>query len=246
MNKYGPAVISLFDYTGILSKPWLDEGFRVFMFDQQLTNSNQGEGLYHIGGDYREWPDTIRGIYEAHLIAIVLSQPPCTDLSCNGARWMAGKLKANPRVFDEAMELVYFGRDIAEQYSTEQYSIPYAIENPVSRVSTLWRKPNFTFHPYEFGGYLPEDHVPAHPLIPARDRYTKRTCIWSGNGFVEPKRKPVKFRDDYRYSPQHNMLGGRSLKTKNIRSMAPMGWAMALFLYNGVNIAWEGQVEEDE
>ena len=102
------------------------------MFDQQLTNSNQGEGLYHIGGDYREWPDTIRGIYEAHLIAIVLSQPPCTDLSCNGARWMAGKLKANPRVFDEAMDLVYFGRDIAEQYSTEQYSIPYAIENPVT------------------------------------------------------------------------------------------------------------------
>ena len=31
------AVISLFDYSGILSRPWLDSGlYTVFQFDQQL------------------------------------------------------------------------------------------------------------------------------------------------------------------------------------------------------------------
>jgi len=109
---------------------------------------------------------------------------------------------------------------------------PWGAENPVSVLSTLWRKPNFSFHPWEFGGYLPDSDI--HPMYPeyikARDAYPKKTCIWSGNGFIEPKRIPVKV--DSGYSDQHKKLGGKSLKTKNIRSATPRGFAEAVFLYN--------------
>ena len=27
------------------------------------------------------------------------------------------------------------------------------IENPVSTLGSYWRKPDFTFHPFEFGGW---------------------------------------------------------------------------------------------
>ena len=35
------------------------------------------------------------------------------------------------------------------------------------------------------------------------------------------------------YSDQHKKLGGKSLKTKNIRSATPRGFAKAVFEFNG-------------
>ena len=101
---------------------------------------------------------------------------------------MAEKKKANPRFQKEAMELVYFVRDIGISYSC-----PWLFENPVSMISSYYRKPDYTFSPNEYGAYLPEDDVSpdADGIIPPRDRYTKRTCIWSGNGFVMPEKKPI-------------------------------------------------------
>ena len=223
------AVISLFDYTGVLSRPWLNSGYRVFQFDQQLDSECHFDIEYPttVGGDYREWFSMIEAIYKTYDVAIILSQPPCTDLAVSGAAHMAKKRLSNPYYEHNAMELVYCAVDIADKYGT-----PYAIENPVSRISTLWRKPTFTFHPFEYGGYLPENDIPPNYVTPARDCYTKKTCIWSGYGFIEPVRKPVPLPEGYRYSPQHNLLGGSSLKTKNLRSACPRGWAIALFEAN--------------
>jgi len=55
------------------------------------------------------------------------------------------------------------------------------IENSVSTVSTSWRKPDFTFDPCDFGGYL----------NPPGDAYAKKTCLWTGNGFVMSKIKRI-------------------------------------------------------
>ena len=100
-------------------------------------------------------------------------------------------------------------------YVGDAFGCAWAAENPVSVLATLWRKPNYSFHPYEYGGYLPEnDEHPMYPdFIKPRDAYPKKTCIWSGNGFVMPKKNPVEVESGY--SDQFKKLGGKSLKTKN-------------------------------
>ena len=156
---------------------------------------------------------------------------------------MSEKKKANPRFQKEAMELVYLVRDIGISYQC-----PWFFENPVSMISSFYKKPDYTFSPHEYGGYLPEDEDLHHAglfwqrlcdvspdtndIIPPRDRYTKKTCIWSGNGFVMPEKKPVELPDGYTYSPQYKRLGGRSHKTKNIRSKTPRGFARAVWMAN--------------
>ena len=56
------AVISLFDLSGIISRPYMDAGYVVYQFDQQLE-SNLYDCNWHIGGDYREWTPIIESIY---------------------------------------------------------------------------------------------------------------------------------------------------------------------------------------
>jgi len=159
-------------------------------------------------------------------IVIVFGFPPCTDLAVSGAKHFANKLAANPEYRNEAMALVYRVRDIAEALG-----VPYYIENPVSVISSEWRKPNFTFHPWQYGGYIPACDA-EHPLWPEhiapRDAYPKRTCLWTGGGFEMPVQMPVEVEDGY--SRQFKQLGGKSLKTKNIRSATPRGWAEAVFV----------------
>ena len=107
------------------------------------------------------------------------------------------------------------------------------MENPVSVLSTLWRKPDQSFHPYQYGGYIPSDQS-VHPKWPdyiaPYDAYPKKTCLWTGNNFVMPDKLPVKPKDGY--STQHLKLGGKSQKTKNIRSATPRGFARAVFEAN--------------
>jgi hypothetical protein len=110
---------------------------------------------------------------------------------------------------------------------------PYFIENPVSVLATKWRKPDHTFHPYEYGGYIAKNDA-QHPRWPDyiadRDAYPKKTCLWTGNGFVMPPKVPVE--PESGHSRQHLKLGGKSAKTKNIRSATPRGFAIAVMAAN--------------
>jgi hypothetical protein len=121
------------------------------------------------------------------------------------------------------MELFMIAPRIAEYIG-----IPFMCENPRSMVSTLWRKPDFTFHPFQYGGYLPDDDV--HPRWPKyiapRDAYPKETGIWCGNGFIKPPFRTVWF--EAGGSKQWLLLGGKSKKTKKIRSETPRGFAQAV------------------
>lgn len=81
---------------------------------------------------------------------------------------------------------------------------------------------------------MPADDL--HPVYPEyikpRDAYPKKTCIWHGNNFIEPLKKPVFVEPGY--SDQHQKLGGKSLKTKNIRSATPRVFAKAVAIYNAI------------
>jgi hypothetical protein len=103
----------------------------------------------------------------------------------------------------------------------------------VSVLATKWRKSDYRFHPYEYGGYIPYGEA-QHPLWPEyiapQDAYPKKTCLWTGNGFVMPTKVPVEPKKGY--SKQHLKLGGKSDRTKNIRSATPRGFARAVMLAN--------------
>lgn len=227
--------IFLFDYTGIMAKPWADAGYLCYCFDGQHPKgvSKSGhENILNCGmwfnnevtGDLSLLDvDKIKAI-AGDECAFVFGFPECTDLAVSGAAHFATKRDNNPFFQDEAMVLVKLVKLVGEEYQC-----PWALENPISVISSLWRKPDYIFHPYEYGGYLPEDD--AHPFYPEyikpRDAYPKKTCIWSGGGFVMPEIKPVEC--DPGYSDQHKKLGGKSLKTKNIRSATPRGFALAVY-----------------
>lgn len=68
--------------------------------------------------------------------------------------------------------------------------------------------------------------APAFPRKRARDSYPKLTCLWTGNGFRMPEKKPVFVEKGY--SKQYSRLGGKSARTKLIRSLTPRGFAIAV------------------
>lgn len=231
--------VFLFDYTGIMAKPWADAGYKCYCFDGQhksgVYQDSQNENIINVGmwfnneitGDYSNLD--VNKIIEitGRDISFVFGFPECTDLAVSGASHFARKRENNPFFQLEAMELVKLTEKLGNELSCK-----WALENPISVISTMWRKPDYKFHPYEYGGYLPEDDE--HPLYPdyikPRDAYPKKTCIWSGNGFIMPPLRPVYVEPGF--SDQHKKLGGKSLKTKNIRSATPRGFAMAVFEYN--------------
>ena len=231
MNKH---VVCLYEESGFSAEEWAVNGYDVFCYDILHT-----EERVEIAGTGRKifvpWdatdPAQNDALYARHAghAAIVLAFPPCTDLAVLGAAWFASKKAANPNYRAEAMALVYVAYNMAEALGC-----PYAIENPVSVISTQWRKPDHIFDPYEYGGYLPEDDVhPAYPeYIEPRDAYPKKTCYWIGGGFVMPEPRPVPCPPGY--SKQHRKLGGKSEKTKRIRSASPRGVAKAIYeAHNG-------------
>ena len=226
MNK----VIFLYDYTGIAAKPWLENGYECYIFDGQHKEGETIEGNLHKIGMWLERDQkTLDKIieYVGDGVVFVGGWPECTDMAVSGAAHFKKKLEKDPDCQKRAASRAMLVEDLANYYNS-----PWFAENPVSVLSTLWRKPNYSFHPYEYSNYLPSDDVhPKYPeYITPRDNYPKKTCLWTGNGFI----MPIKDFDSKPegYSLQHSKLGGKSLKTKNIRSATPRGFSMALFLVN--------------
>ena len=203
-------VISLCDRTGNMVLPWARAGFECICVDTQEGASNH-PNIVHRKTTVEAFSAVVDGLRDSLNVVAVFAFPPCTDLAVSGARWFKEKEKANPKYRELAMGLVYACRAIAEKFSC-----PYFLENPVSVISSEWRKPNYTFHPYEFGGYQGGEG----------DKYTKRTCLWSGGGFTLPPKRPI---DPTEGSKMWRCSGGKSLKTKNYRSATPMGFARAVF-----------------
>ena len=219
-------VASMFDESGNMVRPWARKGHTCYCFDKlngYEIEAFAGGGVIHyipVDLNTRSGIDTVVRTGAD----IVFGFPPCTDMAVSGTRSFAAKKAKDPQVFHKAMMLALTVETVADMLDA-----PWFIENPVSILSTMYRKPNFTFNPWEYGGYLPEDDI--HPRWPEyiapRDAYPKKTCIWSGNGFTMPPKKPVEIEPGY--SKQFMKLGGKSEKTKQIRSETPRGFAEAMF-----------------
>lgn len=229
-HKHG-VVYSLFDGSGYMAVPWAENGYRVFCIN--ADGADHGGYAAHGARERHENITFINAwIYDGYIPPlptpdIIFAFPPCTDLAVSGAAHFSSKRARNPLFQEQATATARAAETLANLYG-----VPFMIENPVSVLSTLWRKPDFIFHPYEYGGYLGEgDTHPAYPdYIAPRDAYPKKTCLWVGNGFILPPKRAVAVPDGY--STQHNKLGGKSERTKIIRSLTPRGFARAVFESN--------------
>jgi hypothetical protein len=154
-------MISCFDRSGVMARPWAAAGYICFIVDLQHPRGLTRDGnIIRVGANLLDWLPPKADIHFASFF------PPCTEVAVSGARWFKEKgLGALMRT----LELFKRSLDIAEMIGC-----PYLIENPVSVVSTHWRPPDYTFHPNEYG-----------------DAYLKRTLLWVGGGFQMPKKTPV-------------------------------------------------------
>ena len=85
---------------------------------------------------------------------LMIAHPPCTHLAVSGAAWFKQKIAdgRQQQGIDFFMKLAYA-------------NIPkICIENPVSIMSTKWRKPDQIVQPYMFG-----------------EEFSKATCLWLKN-----------------------------------------------------------------
>ena len=229
-------VISLYDFTGEALKPWAEAGYICHAFDIQHLESGWVD-RFEGGGSIRFHKadlhdhknlNAIHSAFADKPVAFGMAFPVCTDLAVSGAAHFAKKAEANPSFQDEAVSHAVWCAKVFNSLK-----IPFFIENPVSVLATKWRKPDYSFHPYEYGGYIPygEEQHPRWPdFIAPRDAYPKKTCLWTGNGFKMPSKVAVE--PESGHSRQHLKLGGKSAKTKNIRSATPRGFARAVMLAN--------------
>jgi hypothetical protein len=205
MMNGAPIVLSLCDYTGVMVKPWLDAGYACHTVDiryEQTQTVAGGKWTQH-AVDILDW------LPPRDPVAICFAFPPCTNLAVSGARWFQDK---GLRGLEDGIRLVRRCAEIC-QWTTA----PWMLENPVSTLSTYWRKPDHKFDPCDFGGYMD----------PPGDTYTKRTCLWTGNGFRFPDPRPV---FPVEGSRMHYM--SPSDTRGDDRSVTPEGFARAVYEAN--------------
>ncbi len=150
-------VLSLCDYTGNAVKPWRDTGYECWCIDLQHNGDTVVDGIRFIRADVNRWVPP-RGDY-----VFGFAFPPCTDMAVSGARWFKGK--GLDALSDSIRTVASCARIL------ESIACPYLIENPISTLATYWRKPDHSFDPCDFAGYLEDTE---------KDAYTKRTCLWTG------------------------------------------------------------------
>lgn len=212
---------SLFDGSGIMGLPWAMAGHQVFCFNADSGN----HGQYYIKMEHENiryvntwisdgWRPDDCGVPD-----MIFSFPDCTIMASSG--------KKHQRSKEEISMAVRLAR-VAENLASK-FGCPWMVENPVGVLSTQWRKPDYYFDPYQFGGYLSGFESSYHSRMPSRDGYTKKTCIWCGNGMKWPDSKPVPHIGKFW---GWSYLGGASAKTKQLRSLTPRGFARAVFEFN--------------
>lgn len=143
-----------------------------------LLPSSGGHPEWHFKNDVFEIINNKGGILEngeeAYLDAnwdMMIAHPPCTYLSVSGAQWYyhpedkhlpTEERRPHPKFPDRAKH-----REEAMEFFLALAKAPIpkiAVENPVSIISTRWRKPDQIVQPYMFG-----------------DEATKTTCLWLRN-----------------------------------------------------------------
>jgi len=205
-------LISLFDYTGNASKPYRENGWVVMQVDIQ-------HNIDILLWDYKSFAAGCFNKYGPVKFGII-AMIPCTDYALSGAKHFAAK-DADGRT-DYSQNLVAKTKEIIDYFDGKGELIFWQAENPMSRIHKLnpWMgKPVLKFNPSDYAGFDP---------IPENSQYNKMTWLWGK--FNLPKQKPLPaLIKEY---PGFKKFGGKSLKTKNARSVTPLGFCYAFYESN--------------
>ena len=202
-------VISLCDLTGNMVQPWVDAGYFAILVDPQHGSTRIDGNTMKFAGTIEDAMDYIRLVISNHEVEMVFGFPPCTDMSVSGARWFKSKHAKDPLFQAKAVM-------VAEQCRTigRLSGAPWFVENPVSVLASAFGKPQHTFHPADYTAYEPGDN------------YTKKTCLWTGGGFIMPQ--PAKGASLGK--PDNRIhFASPGPERANFRSATPMGFARAVF-----------------
>lgn len=129
------------EFSGVVREAFRRKGHDAWSCDLLPADDNSP---HHIQGDCLELLEDGWDLMIAH--------PPCTHLAVSGARWWKDKQK-------EQAAAIKFVKDLMAA------NIPkWAIENPISLISTAIRKPDQIIQPWQYG-----------------HGETKATCLWLKN-----------------------------------------------------------------
>lgn len=222
-------ILSLCDYSGRWAKPWADAGRPVLLVDPKHPSglTQRDDGMHTFGGTVADALQEIRsGGWDGFGgFDVILAAPPCQHLTIAGAQYWPAK-DADGRTA-EATAIVY---DIMEIVSMCDPRV-FALENPVGRIESLVPElqgmMGLRFNPCDYVGHADD---------PSSEAYTKRTCLWGWFSAALPPApvEPVFITasNGDRYAPMFWKTGGKSARTKEIRSNTPMGFARAFYAAN--------------
>lgn len=210
-------LLSLFDYSGNWSLPYAEAEWNVIRIDQKIKRpDNFSTFNKDIGEINAEW--IYENIFDNYgEVDGVLAAPPCTDFAVSGAKHWKEKDKIKHTLFGPEKRLDYFIHMTEQTIRIIDLCKPdfYAIENPVGRIKKLVPEIGqaWYFQPFWFG-----------------DAYSKKTGLYGK--FNKPVKTNVVKPVQYSYGSKTQRLGGKSAKTKELRSITPMGFARAFFSVN--------------
>jgi len=187
------------------ARPWHAEGWDCDCID--LKNGRDVRLLHHLGRQ----------------VDVILAAPPCTDFSVSGAQYWPAKDKDGSTLTSLAIV------DACLRAVAIYKPRVWALENPVGRLRRWLGPPQYQFDPCDFGGYVQPDER-TNELAPPRDAYTKKTMLWGRfNHPVKQRVDPIRACSQGSWVQQ---LGGKSERTKELRSATPIGFARAFFEAN--------------
>jgi len=180
------------EYSGRVREAFRRLGYDAWSCD--LLPSEDGS-WFHIQGDC--WDVIANGGWD-----LIVAHPPCTDLSVSGARWWPAK-RADGSQHASVQFFLRF----------TQLTCPWAIENPIGLMSTLYRKPDQIIQPWQFG-----------------HGETKATCLWLHRLPKLVTTDEVEGREAkcHRMSPGPNRWKERSRTYQGIADAMAAQWSFAL------------------
>jgi hypothetical protein len=190
-------VIALFDDTAFGLEPWKRRGYQCFLYLHNETADGsfpafrtplQG-GIERIVANLSH-PLVLQEICERHSAHAVFAfaTPPANNLSRAGARLWKQKRNRDPDFQNRIVSMI-----VNVHTMFKKLDVPFYVSNPASSVlRRLWKIPNYTYHPFQYGKALPvEARHPQFPIIPNQDAYALATSLWTGGAFRMPRTQPV-------------------------------------------------------
>jgi len=209
-------LLSFFDYTeNWCSEYKNDADWQVYAFDIKKGNDIMDFNPAQFISEYLHSPSK----YSLPEIGLLFAMP-CTDYALSGARHF--KLKDEDGRTAKSQILVTKMKEIIDWFEKAGLLKFFAIENPMSRIHKLntWMgQPTLKFNPCDYAGYDDE---------PDKSRYNKQTWLWGKFQIPEKKRlEPIE-----KHNPGWKNLGGKSERTKELRSITPLGFSKAFYQFN--------------